>query len=74
MQVNPEKPVDKGTNQVFVLHSMLSNVFSYPLVILSASILKNIYYMSGTGITKMKYEGAGPVAWWLSFMRSTIAA
>lgn len=54
------KPVDKGTNQLFVLHSVLSTVFSHPLAILSSSIFKNIYYMSGTRVTNMKYKPCPP--------------
>lgn len=38
MQVNPKKSSAKGTNQLYVLHSMLSNVFSHPLVVCSTSI------------------------------------
>lgn len=38
MQVNPKKPSGKGTNQLYVLYSMFSNMFSHPLVILSTNI------------------------------------
>ena len=61
MEVNSKKPVDKGTNQLFVLHCVLSDVFSHALAILTTNILKNIYCMSGTRITKMKYEPCPPV-------------